>query len=543
MTFILVLLTLSWFIRTTKAVLFWLFLWQLKEYHIGRFLDHFRTEKGKRLFINWTFFFKIFLFFYFFFWSFLQFIFPQGIEPGKLDIFFDALLIIFLPLLLVWIALYVLESLKSIRDFLSGKLIKPIWTQKTVGLVSIALALEISLVLAMAMLWDWDFRSFLIFDVLTPVIVSAIVLFFQPLAVLGRNQIINRAKRKREEFPNLLVVGITGSFGKTSTKEFLAAILSEKFRVLKTKEHQNSEVGISQCILNDLKEEHQIFICEMGAYNIGGIKLLCDIAKPKIGILTGINEQHMATFGSQENIIKAKYELIESLPENGAAFFNANNRYCRELFEKTKIRKFFYGEEAKFPGEENLFGAIAVARELGMTDEEIAEFCQKIENKFAGIKIKKAVLKNNGNPISINVIDATYSANPDGVMAHLEYLKTLRQAQGKIVIVMPCLIELGKASAEVHRRIGKKIAEVCDLAIITTKDRLKELREGAASAKAAASQGPIDRDIEARPRYLEILFMESPKEIFDKIKNFCREGDIVLLESRVPKQLVSFLAD
>ena len=90
---------------------------------------------------------------------------------------------------------------------------------------------------------------------------------------------------------------------------------------MKTKEHQNSEVGISQCILNDLEPKHQIFICEMGAYNRGGIKLLASIAKPKIGILTGINEQHLATFGSLENIIKTKYEVIESLPSDGLAIF------------------------------------------------------------------------------------------------------------------------------------------------------------------------------------------------------------------------------
>ncbi|GAI48689.1 unnamed protein product, partial [marine sediment metagenome] len=140
-----------------------------------------------------------------------------------------------------------------------------------------------------------------------------------------------------EQFKNLLVVGITGSYGKTSTKEFLATVLSKRFNVLKTKEHQNSEIGISRCILNELKPEHKVFIVEMGAYGKGGIKLLCDIAKPKIGILTGMNEQHLALFGSQENIIKTKYELIENLPSDGMAIFNGNNKYCSELYGKTNI--------------------------------------------------------------------------------------------------------------------------------------------------------------------------------------------------------------
>jgi UDP-N-acetylmuramoyl-tripeptide--D-alanyl-D-alanine ligase len=122
----------------------------------------------------------------------------------------------------------------------------------------------------------------------------------------------------------------------------------------------------------------------------------------------------------------------------------------------------------------------------------------------------------------LNIIDATYSANPDGVISHLEYLKTLRQTQGKLVIIMPCLIELGKASKEVHKRIGQKIGEVCDLAIITTKDRFKEIRESAGE---------------------KAIFLDNPKEIFEKIKNFCQRGDVILLESRVPNQLISLLVD
>lgn len=256
--------------------------------------------------------------------------------------------------------------------------------------------------------------------------------------------------------------------------------------------------------------EHQIFIAEMGAYNKGGIKLLCDIAKPKIGVITGINEQHMATFGSQENIIKTKYELIESLPANGVAFFNGKNKYCRELYGKTNIKKYLYGQDAKIFGEENLFGAMAVARELGMSDEEISRAVQKIENKLTGIVKKDGA----GGLI---VYDATFSANPDSVIGHLEYLKTL---PGKKVIIMPCLIELGKASREVHDRIGAKIAEVCDLAIITTKDRFKEIKEAAG---------------------LKAVFMDNPEKIFIKIKSFCSSGDIILIESRVPSQLIDSL--
>ncbi|OGZ18375.1 MAG: hypothetical protein A2Z68_02280, partial [Candidatus Nealsonbacteria bacterium RBG_13_38_11] len=439
------LLSSLWLVRTTKAILFWFYLWQLKEYHIGRFLDHFNTEKGKNLLFSKLNVFKIFL----------LILFP-----------FYPVLVFFLILFI-----YIFESFKVALDILKRRLRRPVLTKKTVFLILMGLLVE-GLIVFFVFSNIFNIRLFafwlLVFDVLLPIIASLIVLLFQPFAVLLRNRIIQKAKEKRKKFADLLVIGITGSYGKTSTKEFLADILSLKYKVLKTKEHQNSEVGISQCILNDLKEEHEIFVCEMGAYNRGGIRLLCDIAMPKIGILTGINEQHMATFGSQENIIKGKYELIESLPEDGVAFFNAKNKYCLELYDKTSIKKFLYGQEAKFAGEENILGAVAVARELGVPEDEIFRFVGKVD-KVPGVQIKKGI---NG----LTVIDSTYSANPDGVMANLEYLKSF---SGKKVIVMPCLIELGKASKDVHRRIGRKISEVCDLAIITTKDRLKEIKEGA----------------------------------------------------------------
>ena len=538
------LLSILWLIRETKAILFYLYLWQLKEYHIGRFLDHFRTEKGKRLIFNSLNLLKILLISGFF-------IFP-----------------FYFPFILV--ALYTLEVAKALTDFFQKRLKKPVLTKKTVFLILAALLLEILFIFANWFRLTPSFALWLlIFDIFTLAIASGITLIFQPLVVLGRNQIIKKAKKKRDDFKNLLVIGITGSYGKTSTKEFLATILSEKFKVLKTAKHQNSEVGVSLCILNDLKPEHEIFIVEMGAYNKGGIKLLCDIIKPKIGVITGINEQHMATFGSLENIIKAKYELIESLPrsesessllrglpENGLAIFNGDNDYCYELYKKTKKPKKVYslqstisnlpvdlytssiavnreflsfkvidknGESAIFKanllGEQNISNILAsavCAKELGMTLEEITKACQKIESWQGGVELKKGI---NG----LNIIDATYSANPDGVISHIDYLKIW---PGKKVIIMPCLIELGKVSKRIHKEIGKKIGEVCDLSIITTREHFQEIGEGA-TEKGLKGEN--------------ILFTENPKEIFEKIKNSFQAGDVALLESRVPSQLINLL--
>ena len=454
-----IIIAICWFLIFTKLLLFWLWLWQLKEYHLGRFGAHFESQALRKI----------------------------------------------------------LSSFRRIKY--------PKFTLKIIIIFFSCLFAEILL------LWYFSLLSAVI---LTFFLIPLFVLSFQIPSAIWRQIIIKKAKKKRSKFKKLLVIGITGSYGKTSTKEFLAQILSSKFKVLRTKEHQNSEIGISQCILNDLKEEgeedksssspfavareHEIFIVEMAAYSKGGIKLLCDIAKPKIGIVTGVNEQHLATFGSMENLLSAEggKELIESLPEDGMAFFNAKNKYCLELYEKTLRRgsgqAFLYGKNAAFLGEENVLGAMAVARELGMGDDETRQSVEKIKNKFPGIEIRKGL---NG----LTVIDASYSANPTGVMAHLDYL-ALHYPQGKKIIVMPCLIELGKASARIHRKIGEKIKEVCDLAIITTKDRFKEIKEGAGE---------------------KAILIENAKEIFQKLKEFFGKSNVILLESRVPSELIKDL--
>ena len=534
--------------------MFWTYLWQLKDYHLGRFIDHFRTEKGKKIFFNEAFLFKVVLL--------------------LLLIFRFSILILSIVIFLL-LAVYFSEALLSVLAFSQKKLKRPVFTKKIIFLFLVLLILLFLFLFFLNYIFSLGARGevfavfyLLLFDIVTPLIVSAVILLFQPLSFLAKYLLIEKAKRKRRAFKDLLVIGITGSYGKTSTKEFLAEILSQKFRVLKTKEHQNSEIGISQSILKDLKKEHQIFIAEMGAYNRGGIKLLCQIAEPKIGILTGINEQHMATFGSQQNIIKAKFELIEGLKEDGIAILNDSSPKIKN--EKLKIKNYnpklknikfcsinekenFWAEDVKTEKESlsfkifskdgdwanfklNLLGvqnvesillAACCAKELGMKLGEISLICQKFRPEQGGMILLRG---KNG----LNIVDSSYSSNPSGVLAHLEYLKIWGNLEGRPsasygarkAIIMPCLIELGSASKEVHYRIGEKIGQVCNLAIITTKDRLREIREGAIKEGMKAEN---------------IIFLENPGKIKERIADFKGENDIVLLEGRVNKEIIGTL--
>ena len=137
------------------------------------------------------------------------------------------------------------------------------------------------------------------------------------------------------QMPRLKVIGITGSYGKTSTKYILHGILSQKFNTLMTPDSYNTPMGVTKVIRGELTEKHEVFIVEMGAYRRGDIRELCELASPEIGILTAVGPQHLERFKSIENIAKTKYELIESLPPDGLAVFNCDNAICAELADKT----------------------------------------------------------------------------------------------------------------------------------------------------------------------------------------------------------------
>lgn len=517
-TRLLLFLIFLWLFKQIKSYLFWLYLWQLKNYHWGRFLAHFKTEAGKRIVKEEV----------------LSFVLLVSLAFYSLNSYL---------LLSIFLLVFALEDLKAFKNLLSGKLKAPKFTKKTalLGFFNFGLLLIFSSLLV----YNLCARPFivllgtLLLDFLSPFIVSLVVMFFQPLTIILRNRTIKKATQKRESLKNLLTIGITGSYGKSSVKEFLKEILSFDFKVVATEKNENSELGISECILKKLSQEQEIFICEMGAYNRGGIKLLCSIAKPRIGIITGISNQHLATFGSQENIVKTKFELIDSLPEEGLAALNWDSELVRNNF-KRKIASLKYGVlerqdawaedikikkdrisfkacfknkdsveiEAAVVGEQNvlnLLAAVSVARKLGMELKDIASACKKM-------KPEKRIFSFQG----IDIVDFSYSSNLNGVLAHLEHLKLWL---GKKLVIMPCLIELGRDFKETHGKIGKKIAEIGAEAILTSKECLPLIKKQGAQA----------------------VFLNNPLAIKEKIIKEMKKGDVVLLEGRVPDKLIEIL--
>ena len=329
---------------------------------------------------------------------------------------------------------------------------------------------------------------------------------------------------------NVKVIGITGSYGKTSTKEFLHTILNKKYKVVRTEGNNNTNIGVAKTVLNKVSDDYDYFICEMGAYKIGDIAEICEIVKPEIGILTGINEQHLNLFGSIENTIKTKFELIEALPENGLAIINSSIKYQVSSIKVKNIKhfsldnvndinvyqdcvEFIYKDQefnANFLGRhyiENLLAAIITAENLGMNLGEISEAVKKIKpSKFTMRKL-------DGLNNSI-FIDDSYSANPDGVIAALNYLDEVYQDYKKI-IVFPGIIELGNKSEEVHQKLFGKISEVCNVAYMLNSQK---------SIKSKVYKVDDNK--------CKFIFEEAFDKVAGMLKNNLNEKTVVLFESR-----------
>jgi UDP-N-acetylmuramoyl-tripeptide--D-alanyl-D-alanine ligase len=318
-----------------------------------------------------------------------------------------------------------------------------------------------------------------------------------PLSDYQKRKIIARATEKMREMKHVKTIGITGSYGKTSTKEFLYAILSAKFKVVKTEGNNNTQMGVAKTVLERVSDDYNYFICEMGAYRIGEIKEISTITQPFAGLLTGINQQHLGLFGSLENTKRAKYELIESLPTDGFAVINDQTTelkphikfqvkdaiyYCKDMMENIRVKpdcvEFRYeGTDFTAPilGKhyiENLLAAIITAEKLGMGLEDIREAVAKLDAQ------EDYLMKKLNGPHDSIFIDDSYSANPDGVIAALEYMEDAYPAKKKI-LVFPGIIELGSESDSIHRRIWEKTSDICSFAFI-----LKDETEGISKKKS-----------------------------------------------------------
>jgi UDP-N-acetylmuramoyl-tripeptide--D-alanyl-D-alanine ligase len=324
-----------------------------------------------------------------------------------------------------------------------------------------------------------------------------------PVEAAVRKYYLNDAIALLRSHPSIKVIGITGSYGKTSTKYYLHTLLSEKYDVLMTPGSYNTPMGVVKTIRSSLRATHEVFICEMGAKYVGDIKELCEIVEPEVGLITSIGAQHLDTFGSLENIVKTKLELSDFISGKGGRVFingdcqllldNASgSTVCSSSSEADYITGGVSANEhgtsfkimlkdnteleitAKVLGAHNVSNlalAAAVAYEMGLSPDEIKRGARRIESAPHRLQ-----LLHRGNDI---IIDDAYNANPAGTKAALDALSLF---DGYRIIVTPGMIELGNRSEEFNKSLGKHAAKVCDKIILVGKRQTESIYRGATEA-------------------------------------------------------------
>ena len=357
------------------------------------------------------------------------------------------------------------------------------------------------------------------------------------------NKFIKSAKKKLEDAKGLKVIGITGSYGKTSTKYIVTSILSQKYNTLMTPESFNTTLGVVKTINEKLKPTHELFVCEMGAKNIGDIKEICDIVKPQYGILTAIGPQHLETFKTIDNVRKTKMELVDSLPEDGIAFVNNEDENISKInFEKNVIKyglsdnSEYYaynikmersgllfdvhtpnGEikdiKTKLLGEHNILnivGAIAIGCKLGLSEEEIK----------LGIRFLKPVphrLELKQLPNGRIIIDDAYNSNIKGAKMAV---KTLGGFEGKTrILVTPGIVDLGEYEEKYNVEFSEEATKYCDYIILVGEKQANILYKGIENKNYPKEKVYIASDI---------------KDAFKKLEEFEAKDSVVLLENDLP---------
>ena len=376
-----------------------------------------------------------------------------------------------------------------------------------------------------------------------PLVLAVSALLALPVEKFIQYLYFKDAEKKIMQNERLVRLGITGSFGKTSTKFILNTLLSQRFNSLATPASFNTPMGLTRIIRERLTHAHQVFIGEMGARHVGEIKELCQLVHPTIGILTSVAPQHLDTFGTIERIEKTKYELIDCLPDDGLAVFLHDDGRVTKLYEKTTKPKILVGKhgsdvyaenikvtpqgstfdlhikgkapvsvQTKLLGKHNISNillASAVADHLGMTTIEIARGIGALE----AVEHRMQIVSTVGN---ITVIDDAFNTNP---ISSKEALHILKSFEGRRIIVTPGMVELGAEEEKYNMEFGVNMANSVDIAVLVGKKHCQPILKGLLQENFKEEQ---------------IQVVDSLAEAIAFIKSVQQAGDVILYENDLP---------
>ena len=369
----------------------------------------------------------------------------------------------------------------------------------------------------------------------------------RPLEMAITRWYYNDAKRRLRSMPHLKIIGITGSFGKTSTKHFLYRILSEKYNVVMTPGNFNTTLGVVRTVREHLKPHHEVFIVEMGAKQSGDIKEICDLVCPTMGIVTSVGEMHLETFGSVENVARTKFELIDALPEGGVGVVNIDSEAAYRHLKGNNIKALTYSienTEADYRATNiaysatetsfalchdgrvdegyathilgrgnilNITAALAIAEHLGVS----VDACRRAVKQIEQVEHRLSMRRNGG----ITILDDAYNSNPTGARMALEVLHDFA-TESKKYVVTPGFVEMGSKQYDNNRVFGSDIAHANPDGVYVVNEVNRE----------AITQGLADGGYDKAKVATVASFQEAMAALQPQLK----VGDVVLYENDLP---------
>lgn len=379
------------------------------------------------------------------------------------------------------------------------------------------------------------------------VLIYLVGLITEPIENYVKKRYENEAREILGSYNHLIKIGVTGSFGKTTTKNVIKDIIDEKYYTLITPASYNTPMGITRTIRENFKPIYEAFVCEMGADHVGEITYLMDFVKPKYGIVTSIGPQHLNTFGSLDNIIKEKMQEIELLPEDGVGIINVDNEYIRDYEIKNTCKIIRVGIEnkdadyvaygmkytkkgttfkVKLDGRVKTFNTIllgshnvmnilcgiALAKELGLTNEQIIAGVSNIKQVEHRLQIK--------NINGYTFIDNAFNSNPVGCKRSLDVLSLM---DGKRVIVTPGLVDLGTEENDSNYEFGAYMKDKADNVILVGEKNTTYIYNG-------LKDSGFDMN--------NVMVVQSEKEAFEKVYANFTVKDTILLENDLPDAFI-----
>lgn len=393
----------------------------------------------------------------------------------------------------------------------------------------------------------WYLTGLFLADFGAPFWVMLGALVMKPVEKAIQNGFKSKARHNLRSRPDLTVIGITGSYGKTSVKFILSEILKQRYSVLATPASYNTPMGICLVINERLKAEHQVLILEMGARYRGDIQELCRISTPDIGVVTTVGVAHLESMGPIENIAREKGDLLEYMKPDGVAVLNVDNPYVADMVKRApeKVwRVSAEGKEAEISasdihydhegasftvrddtGEEvrfktkllgghnilNILLGVAVGRQMGLRLRQIARAVTRVEPVEHRLRLRK------DGPATI--IDDAFNSNPVGARNAVEILGQFNS--GRRIIVTPGMVELGDRQWEENRIFGEHIARNVDLALLIGEKQTEPIQEGLRAQRFPEEQVKIFPSLFSAQSFL---------------KTVVRPGDVILYENDLPDQ-------